>query len=73
MIRYIRDDEGRLEEFKASGELAAVTASAMRLISLLYSQIYAQDKELAGKFRFLVTAAILSPASGVFKVFDSNT
>lgn len=72
MIRYIRDGQD-LKEFEAKGSVVEVTAEAMRLIGLIYNEIYAKEKEAAGTFKFLVIASILSPASGVFDVFDSNT
>lgn len=72
MIRYIRDGQD-LKEFEAKGSVVEVTAEAMRLIGLIYNQIYAQDTELAENFKFLVTASILSPVSSVFDVFDLNT
>lgn len=72
MIRYIRDGN-KVREIAVSGEFSIVTAEALRLIGLIYNQLYAQDRELAARFKLLVTASILSPASGVFEVFDSNT
>lgn len=72
MIRYIRDGQD-LKEFEAKGSVVEVTAEAMRLIGLIYKETYAKEKEAAGLFKFLVIASILSPASGVFDVFDSNT